>query len=95
MIAETAAGYLDDVTKRKLDNIKVWFNNKGWTTSVGYLNAINNVVLRASIKAQEESLDFDDFDDDFGEIKDPSKYGISVINHPMNFTETQLNAKNM
>ena len=98
VIAETAAGYLDDLTKRKLDHVKVWFNNKGWTTSVGYLNAVNNIILRASIKAQEDNLDdldFDSFDNGFDEIKDESQYGISVINHPMNFTESQLNAKNM
>ena len=101
VIAETAAGYLDDLTKRKLDHVKVWFNNKGWTTSVGYLNAVNNIILRASIKAQEDNLDnlddvdFDNFDGGFNEIKDESQYGISVINHPMNFTESQLNAKNM
>ena len=33
--------------------------------------------------------------DDNSWNKDSSKYGISVINHPMNFTEKQLNEKNM
>ena len=97
VIAETAAGYLDDLTKRKLDHVKVWFNNKGWTTSVGYLNAVNNIILRASIKAQDDfdELDLDNFDGSFSEVRDETQYGISVINHPMNFTESQLNAKNM
>ena len=27
--AEYVTGLLDDLTKRKIDNIKVWFNNKG------------------------------------------------------------------
>ncbi len=33
----------------KFDNIRVWFNNKGWAASVAYMNAINNVVLRSEI----------------------------------------------
>ena len=92
LIAQVISGYFDDLVKTKLDNIRVWFNNKGWTTSVGYLNAVNNLVLRASIQAQTQSLDFDDFESGF---KIPGEYGISVINHPMNFTEKQLNEKNM
>ena len=32
---------------RTFDNIRVWFNNKGWAASVAYMNAVNNVVLRA------------------------------------------------
>ena len=32
------------------DNIRVWFNNKGWASSIAYMNAANNVVLRAAIK---------------------------------------------
>ncbi|XP_059473610.1 ATP-binding cassette sub-family A member 7-like isoform X2 [Neocloeon triangulifer] len=56
------------------DNIKVWFNNKGWPMSVSYMNAINNVVLRASLPENEN----------------PKLYGIKAINHPMNFTPTQL-----
>ena len=62
---------------------------------MGYLNAINNIILRASIKMKND--DFDDIFDDWkkSDAVDPSQYGISVINHPMNFTEKQLNAKNM
>ena len=35
---------------RTFDNIRVWFNNKGWAASVSYMNAVNNVVLRATVK---------------------------------------------
>ncbi|KAL3172908.1 hypothetical protein MRX96_012652 [Rhipicephalus microplus] len=56
------------------DNVKVWFNNKGWVSSVAYMNAINNVLLRAHLPSQAEA----------------SYYGMSVINHPMNFTQDQL-----
>ncbi len=89
-LASLASGLLDDFVKRRLDNIRVWFNNKGWTTSVGYVNAVNNLVLRASIEAAQNDLDAD-----WTDFKDPSKYGISVINHPMNYTEKQLGERNM
>ena len=35
---------------RTFDNIRVWFNNKGWAASVSYMNAVNNIVLRAAVK---------------------------------------------
>ncbi|RWS11247.1 ATP-binding cassette sub-family A member 7-like protein, partial [Dinothrombium tinctorium] len=54
-------------------NIKVWFNNKGWASSVAYINAINNVILRAHLPYNVKQY-----------------YGISVVNHPMNFTQDQL-----
>ena len=30
--------------------MRVWFNNKGWAASVAYMNALNNVILRAGVK---------------------------------------------
>ena len=54
----------------------MWFNNKGWTSSVGYMNAANNLVLRSKIK-QSGRRNYKDF-------------GITLINHPMNRTETQF-----
>ncbi|KAG8195500.1 hypothetical protein JTE90_010802 [Oedothorax gibbosus] len=56
------------------DNVKVWFNNKGWAASVAYMNAVNNLILRSHLPPGANS----------------SYYGISVINHPMNFTQDQL-----
>ncbi|GFT33344.1 phospholipid-transporting ATPase ABCA1 [Nephila pilipes] len=56
------------------DNVKVWFNNKGWASSVAYMNAVNNLILRSHLPPGANS----------------SYYGISVINHPMNFTQDQL-----
>ncbi|XP_046387973.1 ATP-binding cassette sub-family A member 7-like isoform X2 [Ischnura elegans] len=58
------------------NNIKVWFNNKGWASSVSYMSAISNVVLRASMPEKP------------GVYSD--HYGIQVINHPMNFTDVQM-----
>ena len=41
---------LQGFASRTFDNIRVWFNNKGWAASVSYMNAANNVVLRAGVK---------------------------------------------
>ena len=76
-----------------LDSIRVWFNNKGWAASVAYMNAVNNIVLRASIEAQQE--DFDSFDWDNSGFKDSSKFGMAVVNHPMNYTKEQLDTEVM
>lgn len=57
-----------------LHNAKVLFNNKGWISSVAYMNALNNILLRAHLP----------------QSTDPRFYGMSVINHPMNFTQDQL-----
>jgi ATP-binding cassette subfamily A (ABC1) protein 1 len=56
------------------DNVKVWFNNKGWASSVSYMNAMNNVLLRTRLPPG----------------KDPKNYGIVTYNHPMNLTKEQL-----
>ncbi|XP_039280718.1 phospholipid-transporting ATPase ABCA1 isoform X2 [Nilaparvata lugens] len=61
----------------KTNNVKVWFNNKGWASSVSYMNAINNVILRSNLPANQSHL--------------AHQYGIRAINHPMNFTEKQMN----
>ena len=39
-----------NVEKDRFDNIRVWFNNKGWAASVAYMNAVNNIVLRAGVQ---------------------------------------------
>ncbi len=54
--------------------LQIWFNNKGYVAMVSYMNVFNNMLLRANLPAGE----------------DPSKYGISVVNHPMNRTQEQL-----
>lgn len=56
------------------NNVKIWFNNKGWAASMAYMNAINNILLRAHLKSDVNKR----------------YYGISVINHPMNFTQDQF-----
>ncbi|XP_062960402.1 retinal-specific phospholipid-transporting ATPase ABCA4 isoform X1 [Cynocephalus volans] len=56
------------------DNIKVWFNNKGWHALVSFLNVAHNAILRASLK----------------EDKSAEEYGITLISHPLNLTKEQL-----
>ncbi|KYO42635.1 ATP-binding cassette sub-family A member 1 isoform A [Alligator mississippiensis] len=56
------------------DNVKVWFNNKGWHAMVSFLNVVSNGVLRANLPPGA----------------DPTRYGITAINHPLNFTKEQL-----
>uniref|UniRef100_A0A8P4GKY9 P-type phospholipid transporter n=1 Tax=Dicentrarchus labrax TaxID=13489 RepID=A0A8P4GKY9_DICLA len=52
----------------------IWFNNKGWHSIGAFINVMNNGILRANLPAGS----------------DPSKYGISAFNHPLNLTKEQL-----
>ncbi|XP_053928617.1 retinal-specific phospholipid-transporting ATPase ABCA4 isoform X4 [Cuculus canorus] len=56
------------------DNIKVWFNNKGWHAMVSFLNVANNAILRANLRTGQA----------------PEEYGITTVNHPLNLTKEQL-----
>ncbi|XP_009883205.1 PREDICTED: retinal-specific ATP-binding cassette transporter [Charadrius vociferus] len=56
------------------DNIKVWFNNKGWHAMVSFLNVANNAILRANLRTGQAA----------------EEYGITAINHPLNLTKEQL-----
>ncbi|XP_054835573.1 phospholipid-transporting ATPase ABCA7 [Eublepharis macularius] len=56
------------------ENVKVWFNNKGWHAMVSFVNLVNNGLLRASLPAGT----------------DHSRYSITTVNHPLNMTKEQL-----
>ncbi|XP_036067424.1 phospholipid-transporting ATPase ABCA1 isoform X3 [Oryzias melastigma] len=56
------------------DNVKVWFNNKGWHSMVSFVNIMNNGLLRASLPPGPERR----------------THGISAYNHPINLTKDQL-----
>ncbi|XP_041800799.1 phospholipid-transporting ATPase ABCA1b isoform X2 [Chelmon rostratus] len=56
------------------NNVKIWFNNKGWHSIGAFINVMNNGILRAHLP----------------EGSDASKYGISAFNHPLNLTKEQL-----
>lgn len=65
---------------------------------MAYMNAANNLILRASVQARQDDLSGDDFDFDFGGgggFRDPAKFGIAVVNHPMNYTKQQLDTEVM
>ena len=54
--------------------LQIWFNNKGWHSIGSFLNVMNNGILRANLPAG----------------KDPTKFGITAHNHPLNLTKEQL-----
>ena len=53
---------------------QVWFNNKGYVSMIGYMNIMNNLILRSNLRGGEN----------------PDRYGISLISHPLNRTHAQL-----
>ncbi|KAG7256144.1 hypothetical protein CRUP_035701, partial [Coryphaenoides rupestris] len=56
------------------NNVKIWFNNKGWHSIGSFLNVMNNGILRASLPRGKES----------------GRYGITAFNHPLNLTKEQV-----
>ena len=52
---------------------QVWYNNKGYIAVVAYMNVMNNLILRSKLPRR----------------KDPSKYGITTVNHPMQLSRQQ------
>ncbi|XP_027860619.1 retinal-specific phospholipid-transporting ATPase ABCA4a isoform X1 [Xiphophorus couchianus] len=56
------------------NNVKVWYNNKGWHAMVSFMNVANNAILRANLPKGA----------------DLNEYGITVVNHPLNLTKDQL-----
>uniref|UniRef100_A0A3Q2G051 P-type phospholipid transporter n=1 Tax=Cyprinodon variegatus TaxID=28743 RepID=A0A3Q2G051_CYPVA len=56
------------------NNVKVWYNNKGWHAMVSFVNVMNNGLLRASLPPGAERR----------------RHGITAYNHPLNLTKEQL-----
>ncbi|XP_068958059.1 phospholipid-transporting ATPase ABCA7 [Petaurus breviceps papuanus] len=56
------------------NNVKVWFNNKGWHAMVAFINVLNNGLLRAHLPPGT----------------DPHSYSITTLNHPLSLTKEQL-----
>ncbi|XP_051767983.1 LOW QUALITY PROTEIN: phospholipid-transporting ATPase ABCA1 [Ctenopharyngodon idella] len=56
------------------NNVKVWFNNKGWHAMASFVNIMNNGLLRANLPPDVERR----------------RYGITAYNHPLNLTKEQL-----
>ncbi|KAG7487889.1 hypothetical protein MATL_G00028350 [Megalops atlanticus] len=66
-------GFLGGLNRQ--NNVKVWFNNKGWHAVTSFINVMNNGLLRASLPPGPERR----------------KHGITAYNHPLNLTKEQLN----
>uniref|UniRef100_A0A8C2WZC7 ABC transporter domain-containing protein n=1 Tax=Cyclopterus lumpus TaxID=8103 RepID=A0A8C2WZC7_CYCLU len=58
----------------ELVDTKVWFYNEAWHGMASFLSVSNNAILRGNLPTGQ----------------DPSQYGISVSNHPLNLTKEQL-----
>ncbi|XP_071145778.1 phospholipid-transporting ATPase ABCA1-like isoform X2 [Mytilus edulis] len=56
------------------DTVKVWYNNKGWTAIVSYMNVMNNLILRSRLSPGQN----------------PEEFGITTVNYPMNATVKQF-----
>nr|XP_055034932.1 phospholipid-transporting ATPase ABCA1b [Misgurnus anguillicaudatus] len=56
------------------NNVKIWFNNKGWHSIGAFINVMNNGILRANLPDGKEAR----------------QYGITAFNHPLNLTKEQL-----
>ncbi|XP_029688027.1 ATP-binding cassette sub-family A member 1-like isoform X1 [Takifugu rubripes] len=69
---DTLSGFINGLDTK--NNVKVWFNNKGWHSIGAFINVINNGILRANLPQEN----------------DPSKFGIRAFNHPLNLTKEQL-----
>ncbi|XP_042560069.1 phospholipid-transporting ATPase ABCA1 isoform X2 [Clupea harengus] len=65
-------GFLSGLNREQ--NVKVWFNNKGWHAMASFVNVLNNGHLRANLPPGA----------------DKRRYGITAYNHPLNLTKEQL-----
>jgi len=59
---------------------QIWYNNKGWPSSVAFLNLFNNALLRGVLLQQNSSIDLDE-------------YGITAINHPLPQSQIQIDSE--
>uniref|UniRef100_A0AAQ4S8C3 P-type phospholipid transporter n=1 Tax=Gasterosteus aculeatus aculeatus TaxID=481459 RepID=A0AAQ4S8C3_GASAC len=63
-----------ELQPKTIQDVAVWYNNKGWHAMVSFMNVANNAILRANLP-KRANLD---------------EYGITAINHPLNLTKEQL-----
>jgi ATP-binding cassette subfamily A (ABC1) protein 1 len=65
------------------NNVKIWYNLKGYVSNVAYLNVLNNAFLRSKINEINEENNYSNY-------MNPAEHGIVAFNHPMNFTKAQF-----
>jgi ATP-binding cassette subfamily A (ABC1) protein 1 len=63
-------------SQSKKQIVKIWYNNKGYFSSVAFLNTLNNAILRSKLKNQNV---------------DSANVGLISINHPLPYTVKQIN----
>ena len=94
---ETTPFYVDNSIKNikliqnliKNKRARVWYNNKGFHSMPTFLNVMNNAILRANVRKSFQDEKKSDVDLDVM----ANKYGITVINHPMNQTNNYLSTE--
>ncbi|XP_060935296.1 phospholipid-transporting ATPase ABCA1b [Limanda limanda] len=69
---DSLSGFINGLDTK--NNVKIWFNNKGWHSIGAFINVMNNGILRANLPRGH----------------DPSQFGIRAFNHPLNLTKEQL-----
>ncbi|XP_047441411.1 phospholipid-transporting ATPase ABCA1-like [Mugil cephalus] len=69
---DSLSGFINGLDTK--NNVKIWFNNKGWHSIGAFINVMNNGILRAHLPPGAE----------------PDQYGIRAFNHPLNLTKEQL-----
>ncbi|CAM4887474.1 unnamed protein product [Rotaria socialis] len=60
--------------------VSVWYNNKGWPSSVAFLNVFNNAFLRGLLLQNSSSTPIDE-------------YGITAISHPLPEAAIQIDSE--
>ncbi|CAF2158124.1 unnamed protein product [Rotaria magnacalcarata] len=60
--------------------VSVWYNNKGWPSSVAFLNVFNNAFLRGLLLQKSSSTPIDE-------------YGITAISHPLPQAAIQIDSE--
>ncbi|XP_061147735.1 phospholipid-transporting ATPase ABCA1b [Syngnathus typhle] len=69
---DNLSGFINGLDTK--NNVKIWFNNKGWHSMGSFINVMSNAILRANLPPGE----------------DASRFGIRAFNHPLNLTKEQL-----
>ena len=59
--------------------VSIWYNNKGWPSSVAFLNIFNNALLRGLLLQDNSSISIED-------------YGITAINHPLPESQIEIDS---
>lgn len=78
------------------ENVKIWYNTKGYDSSVSYLNVMNNAIMRAKFdylnellaNATQQNQSLNNYT-----YTNPADHGIVAFNHPMPFTTQQYLAQ--